>query len=79
MSGVPERDVFVVVLPQGGVAMPLSRREVLTALGLGTVTGELQGEFERALDSIELNSDVLHSLDDAFRGFQEAARMLPPA
>jgi hypothetical protein len=29
-SGAPMRDVFVVVLPQGGVAMPLSRREALT-------------------------------------------------
>ncbi|MGH3823117.1 MAG: helix-turn-helix domain-containing protein [Pseudonocardiaceae bacterium] len=78
-SGMPETDVFVVVLPQGGAAMPLSRREVLTALGLGIVTGELQGEFEQALDGIQVSGDVLQSLDDAFRGFQEAARMLPPA
>lgn len=77
-SGVPKRDVFVVVLPQGGVAMPLSRREVLTALGLGTVTGGLQGEFERALDGIQPNGDVLRSLQDAFNGFKETARILPP-
>ncbi|MGH3828450.1 MAG: helix-turn-helix domain-containing protein [Pseudonocardiaceae bacterium] len=79
VSGVPTRDVFVVLLPQGGAAMPLSRREVLAALGLGIASGELQGEFERALDGIELNGDVLQSLDDAFRGFQETARMLSPA
>ncbi|MGH3885035.1 MAG: hypothetical protein ACRDSZ_00440 [Pseudonocardiaceae bacterium] len=59
--------------------MPLSRREALTALGLGIVTGGLQGEFERALDGIELNSDTLQFFDDAFRGFKEAARTLPPA
>ncbi len=79
VSGVPARDVFVVVLPQGGGVMPLSRREAFTALGLGIVTGGLQGEFERALDGIEFNSDVLQFFDDAFRGFKEAARTLPPA
>lgn len=77
--GVPDSDLFVVSLPQGGVAMPLSRREVLTALGLGVVTGGLQGEFERALDGIELDGDVLHSLDNAYGGFKDAARVLPPA
>jgi len=77
-SGVPGTDVFVVLLPQGGVTMPLSRREVLTALGLGIASGGLQGEFERALDAIELDGDVLQSLQDAFHGFKEAARILPP-
>jgi Helix-turn-helix domain len=79
VSRVSKTDVFVVQLPQGGVAMPLSRREVLTALGLGIASGRLQGEFERALDGIELNSDVLRYFENAFGGFQEAARMLPPA
>jgi len=78
-SGVPGADLFVVSLPQGGVAMPLSRREVLTALGLGVVTGRLQGEFERALDSIELDGDILRSLDNAYGAFKETARVLPPA
>lgn len=77
-SGVPGTDVFVVLLPQGGVTMPLSRREVLTALGLGIATGGLQGEFERALDAVELDGDVLQSLQDAFHGFKKAARILPP-
>ncbi|HKR48580.1 MAG TPA: hypothetical protein VJT72_03180 [Pseudonocardiaceae bacterium] len=76
--GVSDTDVFVVVLPQGGVTMPLSRREVLAALGLGIVTGDLQGEFERALDSVEPDGDVIHFLQDAFHGFKEAARTLPP-
>jgi hypothetical protein len=78
-SGGPGTDVFVVLLPQGGVAMPLSRREVLTALGLGIASGGLQGEFERTLDGIELNNDVLQFFDNAFHGFREAARMLPSA
>jgi helix-turn-helix protein len=43
VSGVPSSDVFVVLLPQGGVTMSLSRREVMVSLGLGMVTGGLQG------------------------------------
>jgi hypothetical protein len=58
--------------------MPLSRRELLAALGVGIVGGTLQGQFERALDSIELDSDLLRYFGEAFNGFQEAARMLPP-
>lgn len=78
-AGVSRADVFVVQLPQGGVVMPLSRREVLTALGLGIASGGLQDEFERALDGVELDSDCLQFFDDAFHGFGEAARFLPPA
>jgi transcriptional regulator with XRE-family HTH domain len=47
-SGVPESDVFVVLLPQGGGSVLLSRREVLAALGVGIASGKLQGQFERA-------------------------------
>lgn len=79
VSGVSKTDVFVVQLPQGGVAMPLSRREVLAALGFGIASGGLQVEFERALDGVDLNNDVLQFFDDAFHGFREAARALPPA
>ena len=77
-SAVPASDLFVVSLPQGGFAMPLSRREVLTALGFGVVTGKLQGEFERVLDDIEPDGDVLHSLDNAYDAFLDVARVLPP-
>jgi len=77
-SGMPARDVFVVVLPQGGVAMPLSRRETLTALSCGMVAGGLHGEFQRALDGIQPTGDVLQYLHDAFHGFKETARVLPP-
>ncbi len=59
--------------------MPLSRREVIAALGLGIVTGGFQSQFERALDGIDLDGDVLHSLQAAFDGFKESTRILPPA
>ncbi len=77
-SGVPDPDVFVVVLPQGGGSMPLSRREVLAALGVGIASGKLQGQFERALEGISPNIDLLKYFEDAFNGYQEAVRMLPP-
>lgn len=79
VSVVSRSDVFVVQLPQGGGVMPLSRREVLAALGVGIVSGGLQGEFERALDAIELDSDVLQFFDDAYDVFKETVKMLPPA
>ncbi|MGH8571515.1 MAG: hypothetical protein ACREX8_02920 [Gammaproteobacteria bacterium] len=59
--------------------MLLSRREVLAALGLGIVSGGLQGQFERALDGIKLDGDVLQFFQDSFDGFKEATRILPPA
>ena len=78
-SGVPSSEVFVVSLPQGGVTVPVYRREVMTALGLGVVTGGLQGQFERSLDGIDLDGDVLGSFQASFDGFKEAIRVLPPA
>ncbi|MGH3934562.1 MAG: hypothetical protein ACRDS1_06230 [Pseudonocardiaceae bacterium] len=58
--------------------MPLSRREVLAALGVGIASGKLQGQFERALDEISPDSDLVKHFADTFSGFQQAARTLPP-
>ncbi|HET9118142.1 MAG TPA: hypothetical protein VFN75_08745 [Pseudonocardiaceae bacterium] len=58
--------------------MPLSRREVLAALGVGIVSGKLQAPFERALDGIDPNVDILKHFEDAFDAYQEAARILRP-
>ena len=77
-SGVPESDVFVVLLPQGGGSVLLSRREVLAALGVGIASGKLQGQFERALEGISSNIDLLKYFGDSFNGYQEAARILRP-
>ena len=77
-SGEVDPDVFVVVLPQGGGSVPLSRREVLAALGVGIASGKLQEPFERSLARISHNSDLLKHFEDAFNGYQEAARILHP-
>lgn len=78
VSGVPGSDVFVVLLPRGGVSVPLSRRELLTALSVGIVSGRLQGQFELALGKINPGDDLLKHFEDSFNGFQKAVRMLPP-
>ncbi|MGH3768971.1 MAG: hypothetical protein ACRDTX_28125, partial [Pseudonocardiaceae bacterium] len=39
--------------------MLLSRREVLAALGVGIASGKLQGRFERALEGISHNINLL--------------------
>jgi hypothetical protein len=78
ISGVPSSDVFVVLLPGGGVPVPLSRREVFAALAVGISSGTLQTQFERALDDVRLDSDLLKHFEDSFNGFREAARMLAP-
>jgi hypothetical protein len=72
-------ETVVVELPEGGVSMPLSRRELLAALGVGIAGGALHGQFERMLDSVRLNDDTLRSFEDAYVGFQTAARTLPPS
>jgi hypothetical protein len=57
--------------------VPLSRRELLTSLSVGIVSGRLQGQFELALDKINPGDDLLKHFEDSFNGFQKAARMLP--
>jgi hypothetical protein len=72
-------DTLVVELPEGGVSMPLSRRELLAALGVGVAGGALLGQFERALDEVPITDDTLRVFEDAHAGFQTAVRALPPA
>lgn len=77
-SRVPSSDVFVISLPKGGISMPLSRRELVAALGIGIVGGTSLGQFERLLADTNPDSDLLRYFEDAFDGFQEAARILAP-
>ncbi|GAA4411607.1 helix-turn-helix domain-containing protein [Actinokineospora soli] len=77
--GVSNTDTLIVELPEGGASMPLSRRELLAALGVGITGGLLHGQFERELDKVQLDGDTLQRFDDAYVGFQTAARTLPPS
>lgn len=72
-------DTLVVDVPEGGVSMALSRRELLVYLGSGIAVGPLLGKLEKAIEEISIEADTLQSFDNAHAGFQAAARTLPPA
>ncbi|MGH3906138.1 MAG: helix-turn-helix domain-containing protein [Pseudonocardiaceae bacterium] len=76
---VSRSDVFVVQVPHSGATLPLSRREVMASLGVGIASGGLLAEFERALEAVDLDSDVLQSFEDAYHIFWDIAGMLPLA
>lgn len=77
-GGVSRNDTLVVELPGGGVSMPLSRRELLAALGIGIAGGALLSQFERALDAVPVSDDTLRLFEDAYEGFQAAVRTMRP-
>ncbi|MBF6071314.1 helix-turn-helix domain-containing protein [Nocardia farcinica] len=77
---VSQGELLFVRLPsEGGISMPLSRRELLASLGAGITTGHLLTEFEKALDRIPIDDCSMQQFEDALDGFQSAARSLPPA
>ncbi|MGH3569142.1 MAG: helix-turn-helix domain-containing protein [Pseudonocardia sp.] len=78
-TGVPEDDVLLVHSPEGGVAMPVSRRDLLTGLSIGALGGTLLSYLDLALAQLDLSDDPVASFGRAFAGFQSAARVLPPA
>ncbi|GAB2710703.1 helix-turn-helix domain-containing protein [Nocardia thraciensis] len=77
-SPVASGDMLIVELPHGGTPMPLSRRDVLISLGVGITTGPLLASLERAVDAQHVDDDTLREFDDAYAGFQTAARIVPP-
>lgn len=78
-TGQLSDDVLLVQPPGGGVAMPVSRRELLAGLGIGALGGTLLTRCDQALSGLDLGDDPLRSFEQAFAGFQSAARVLPPA
>lgn len=78
-GGVSQSDMLIVELPGGGISMPLSRRELLASLGVGIAGGQLLAQFDKATESISIGDETLQSFEDAYAGFQAAARTLPPS
>ncbi|MBF6171060.1 helix-turn-helix domain-containing protein [Nocardia blacklockiae] len=70
-------DMLTVELP-GGIPMLLSRRDLLTSLGLGITTSALFAQLDRAIPAIGADDATLTTFDNAYAGFQTAARILPP-
>ncbi len=79
IRGVSRDDLLMVQLPKGGVTVPVSRRELLAGLGIGTLGTALGNRLDKALANLEPADDPLLSFEHSFAGFQAAARMLPPA
>src|SRR6266545_7249011 len=71
-------DVLLVCLPQKGLAMPVSRRELLTALGVGALGGAMLGSLDEALRSVAPTRYVLVELEQSLTGFHALARAVPP-
>lgn len=76
--GVSRSDIVIVQLPDGGESMALSRRALLMSLGVGIATGRPIADFENAVESIPITDETLRSFENAYTGFQAAARNLPP-
>lgn len=81
-TGLPDADVLddvlVVRAPEGGVTMPVSRRELLAGLSIGALGGALAERMDHVLSQLDLGGDPLASFERAFTGFSSAARSLPP-
>ncbi|MEV5832864.1 helix-turn-helix transcriptional regulator [Nocardia sp. NPDC052112] len=75
---VPLSDTLVVDLPEGGAAMPLSRRDLLVSLSVGIGGGHLLSQFDQALGEVALGDDNLSNFEDAYAAFQSFARTMPP-
>jgi hypothetical protein len=67
-------DVIVVHLPERGVTVPLSRRELLAAFGLGTVSGALLETLDRGLGTMRPTTETLSELRQTYDGFLAASR-----
>jgi tetratricopeptide (TPR) repeat protein len=70
----PVDDVIVIRLPQGGVTVPVSRRELLAAFGLGTVSGPLLETLNHGLGAMRPTTETLTELQRAYDGFLTASR-----
>src|SRR5262249_38819524 len=76
---VPDLDVILVRVPRRGIMVPVSRRELLAALGIGAATGALLPALHRAVGDVHVDEQLLAELDQTVRGLQTAGRVMPPA
>jgi hypothetical protein len=79
LDGVgPADDAVLLHLPLGGGTVPISRRTLLAALGIGALNGTVLRTIDDALGPAAPTSETIHGLETALRGFAAAARTLPP-
>jgi hypothetical protein len=69
--------IVLVRLPKGGVMVPVPRRALLTALGVGSTIGAL-GSVHEATAGVPADEELLADLTDSLCSLQAAGRILPP-
>ena len=80
LDGVwPTDDAVLLRLPLGGVTVPISRRALLAALGIGALSGKVYRSIDAALGTAAPTAETIHGLETALQGFATAARTLPSA
>ena len=71
-------DTLLLRLPFGGVTVPISRRALLAALGIGALSGTLFQTIDAALDPAAPTQESIHGLESTLEGLATAARTMPP-
>lgn len=74
-----ESELICVRVPGRGVTVPISRRDVLSALGIGAVGGTLLQGLHRAAADVRVDEETVGELERTLTGLQAAGRIMPPA
>lgn len=67
--------IVEVATPEGEITVPVPRRELMMALGIGALGSPVLRDLHRG----PVNPAVVSELDKALEGFQSAGRVMPPA
>lgn len=78
-GAAPSLDVILVRVPQRGITVPVPRRELLAALGIGAVGGTLLDGLRQAVAGVRPDEEMLAELEQTLQGLQAAGRIMPPA
>jgi Helix-turn-helix domain len=77
-EGRGDADVVLVLIPGRGISVPVSRRELLAALGIGALGGSLLPALQRACAAVVPDEEVLAELEQTLSGLKAAGRIMPP-
>ena len=72
-------NVVLVGIPQQGITVPVSRRQLLAALGIGALGGTMLGGLQQATARLAADEELLADLTQTLNGLKTAGRTLPPA
>lgn len=72
------QDVLLVRLPGKGITVPVSRRALLTGLGIGALSQPLRATLGKALGDVRPTVDTVRELRSTLDGLQAAGRTMSP-